>query len=169
MIWDPLQEDVMKNGHRSLGLVAALCVGCLLSMARPARSDATFPQLLEKWSVLTLAGPPRPVEGVRLSAGHLTLVLVKGDAIPVMAGDQVAGLFFRGQGTLEHVSADPVEFPIESYNVRKNTGLTLSSEGKTLRIRDKFEEVLWLAAGSSLPPCLRPPLRRPRKSRSPAT
>ena len=142
----------MKNGHRSPGLVAALCVGCLLAMARPARSDATFSQLMAKWSALSLAGPSHPVEGLRLSAGHLTLVLVKGDAVPVLAGDQVAGLFFRGQGTLEHLSADPVEFPIESYNVRKNTGLTLSPEGKTLAIRDRFEEVLWLAAGSSLPP-----------------
>ena len=142
----------MKNGHRSLGLVAALCVGCLLAMARPARSDATFSQLLAKWSALSLAGSPHPVEGLRLSAGHLTLDLVKGDAVPVLAGDQVVGLFFRGHGTLEHISADPVEFPIESYNVRKNTGLTLSPEGKTLAIRDRFEEVLWLAAGSSLPP-----------------
>ncbi len=69
MIWGPLQEDVMKNGHRSLGLVAALCVGCLLAMARPARSDATFSQLLAKWSALSLAGSPHPVEGLRLSPG----------------------------------------------------------------------------------------------------
>ena len=141
----------MTNRHRSFGTVAAVVVFGLVSAARPARADATFPQLVEQWSVLTLAGPPHPVEGLRLSAGHLTLTLVRGDAILVLAGDQVVGLFFRGQGTLEHLSVDPVEAPIVSYNVRKNTGLTLASEGKALRIRDRFEEVLWLAGAGALP------------------
>jgi len=129
----------MTNRHRSFGMAAAVVVSCLVSAARPARADSTFPQLVEQWSVLTLAGPPHPVEGLRLSAGHLTLTLVRGDAIFVLAGDQVVGLFFRGQGTLEHLSVDPVEAPVVSYNVRKNTGLTLAPEGKALRIRDRFE------------------------------
>ena len=141
----------MTNRHRSFGMAAAVVVSCLVSAARPARADSTFPQLVEQWSVLTLAGPPHPVEGLRLSAGHLTLTLVRGDAIFVLAGDQVVGLFFRGQGTLEHLSVDPVEAPVVSYNVRKNTGLTLAPEGKALRIRDRFEEVLWLAEAGALP------------------
>ena len=141
----------MTKRHRSFGMVAAVVVSGLVSAARPARSDPTFPQLIEQWSVLTLAGPPHPVEGLRLSTGHLTLTLVRGDAILVLAGDQVVGLFFRGQGTLEHVSVDPVEGPVVSYNVRKNTGLTLAPEGKALRIRGSFEEVLWLAEARALP------------------
>lgn len=141
----------MTTRHRSFGMVAAVVVSGLVSAARPARTDSTFPQLIEQWSVLTLAGPPHPVEGLRLSAGHLTLTLVRGDAILVLAGDQVVGLFFRGQGTLEHLSADPVEAPVVSYNVKKNTGLTLAPEGKTLRIRGGFEEVLWLTEPGALP------------------
>ena len=141
----------MTNRHRSFGMVAAAVVFGLVSAARPARSDSTFPQLVEQWSVLTLAGPPHPVEGLRLSAGHLTLTLARGDAILVLAGDQVVGLFFRGQGTLEHLSADPIEAPVVSYNVKKNTGLTLAPEGKTLRIRGSFEEVLWLTEAGALP------------------
>ena len=88
---------------------AALAAGFLsLSAVAPAAS-ATFPQLIEQWSVLSLSGAPRPVAGVRLSAGRLTLTLVKGSAAPVMAGDQVAGIFFRGEGTLDFLSDDPVE------------------------------------------------------------
>lgn len=122
----------------------------LLSTAGPAAS-ATFPQLVEQWSVLSVSGAPRPVAGLRLSAGRLTLTLVKGGAAPVMAGDQVAGIFFRGEGTLDFLSDDPVEATAVAYNTRKNTGLTLSPEGKTLRIRDRFEEVLWLADAGTLP------------------
>ena len=70
----------MTNRHRSFGMAAAVVVSCLVSAARPARADSTFPQLVEQWSVLTLAGPPHPVEGLRLSAGHLTLTSYVGGA-----------------------------------------------------------------------------------------
>lgn len=79
------------------------------------------------------------------------LVLASGSAAPMLAGDEVVGIYFRGKGTLEYVSVDPIEFPIVSFNVRKNTGLAAVAEGKTLTIRDKFDEVLWLAGGIALP------------------
>ena len=146
----------MANRGLVFGRIAALGAGVLsLSLAGPAPC-ATFPQLVEQWSSLSLSGAPRPVAGLRLSAGRLTLTLVKGSAAPVLAGDQVAGIYFRGEGTLDFLSDDPVEAPVVSYNVKKNTGLTLSPEGKTLRIRDRFDEVLWLADAGALP-ALPPP------------
>jgi hypothetical protein len=123
----------------------------LSATAQPSRTETTFSKVLKQWSELSLEGQGRPVQGLRLSSGHVTLVLTQGNAAPVLAGDEVVGVFFRGQGTLEYVSADPVEFPIVTYNVRKNTNLALTSSEKALTIRDTFEEVLWLAGGVALP------------------
>jgi hypothetical protein len=141
----------MRTSFRCLGLFAAFCLALLLTTAQPSRAEKAFPELVKQWSGLTLQGPGRPVQGLRLSAGHVTLVLANGNAAPVVADGEVVGVFFRGQGTLEYLSADSVEFPIVTYNVRKNTGVTAVAEGKNLAIRDAFKEVLWLAGGIALP------------------
>jgi len=102
----------MRRSVRHLGVRAVLCLALPLVTSQPARADKTFPELINQWSLLSLQGRGCPVQGLRLSAGHVTLVLANGNAAPVVAGDEVVGIFFRGQGTLEYLSADPVEFPI---------------------------------------------------------
>src|SRR5258708_1028143 len=125
----------MQSSVRSL-LPLGVCLGSILP-PQCARAEAPFPEVLNPGSSLSLQGPAHHVQDVRLSSGHVTLVLTSGNAAPVVAGSEVVGLFFRGQGSLEYVSVDPVEFPIVSYNTRKNTGLKAVSEGNTLVIRDK--------------------------------
>ena len=141
----------MRSAFRGSVLLIATFFVPLSATAQPSRTETTFSKVLKQWSELSLEGQGRPVQGLRLSSGHVTLVLTQGNAAPVLAGDEVVGVFFRGQGTLEYVSADPVEFPIVTYNVRKNTNLALTSSEKALTIRDTFEEVLWLAGGVALP------------------
>ena len=126
------------------GLVLALALG------REARSEPTFTEVVKGWSALRLK-EPRPVRGLRLSVGHAKLTLTGGDAAYVVAGGETVGIFFRGEGTAEYVSVDPVEFPVLSWNVRKNTGLKPDTEGKSVTIRDGFREVLWLTGGVPLP------------------
>ena len=46
---------------------------------------------------------------------------------------------------------DPIESPIVSYNVKKNTGLEARVSGPRLVIRDTFDELLFLAGGAELP------------------
>ena len=139
----------MRIGTRLL-FGAAVAVAWATTVS-PARAETTFPQLVKQWSELCLQGPSRSVHDIKLSAGHATLVLVKGEATPVLAGGEVVGLFFRGIGSLEYLSADAIEFPVLSYNVVKNTGLKVEKAGKDLAIRDTLDEVLWLAAGAVLP------------------
>jgi aminopeptidase N len=123
----------------------------LAMSAAAAGAQTAFPELVKQWLEPSLQSPSQSVENVKLSAGHVSLVLVKGQAAPVLVGGEVVGLFFRGIGSLEYFSGDPVEFPIVSYNVDKNTSLKVVKEAKQLAIRDTFEEVLWLAAGAELP------------------
>jgi len=130
---------------------AAIFVALLLTVARPASSEPVFSEVLTHWSSLALQGPGREVHDLRLTAGHLALVLTAGTAAPVCAGGEVVGLYFRGTGTLEYVSADLVESSIVSYNVGNNTKLTLQTADNALKIGSTFDEVLWLAPGTALP------------------
>ena len=124
-----------------------VCLG-FLAAAFPARPEP-FSDSVQSWSALSLR-ESRPVQGVKLTIGHVTLTLAAGDAAYVVAGGETVGLFFRGDGTLDYISADPVEFPVLTYNLRKNTGLKAAGD-KALAIQAKLSEVLWLTGGVSLP------------------
>ena len=54
-------------------------------------------------------------------------------------------------GSLEYQSADPIELPLVSFNLRKATSLTAQKGERSLTIRDGFTQVLWLAAGQPVP------------------
>jgi len=136
---------------RFMWLVCVLVMAQFEAAASPARAENSFPQLVKAWSELACQGPGRPIKDLKLSAGHLTLQLTSGSALPVMAGSEVVGLFFRGDGALEYASVDPIEFPVLAYNARKNTSLEVATEPKRVVIRDTFKEALWLAAGAELP------------------
>ncbi len=141
----------MPGVARVRHLSVAIFATALLAAARPAQAERTFSELVGQWSELSLQGPGRHVQGLRLSAGHLTLVLASGDAAPVLAGDEVVGVYFHGTGSMEYLSVDPIEFPVVTHNVRKNTDLSAVQEGSGLAIRDTFKEVLWLAGGMTPP------------------
>jgi hypothetical protein len=131
-------------------LLAGACFASLLSLALPARTDPTFEGLVRDWSVLGVR-ESRPVKELKLSVGHATLTVKTGSAAYVVAGGEKVGVFIRGEGALEYISVDTVEFPILKYNTSKNSGLKPEFDGKTGTIKDRFTEVLWLAGGVPLP------------------
>ena len=138
----------MKGTGWKLALVAA-SVGSLVS-ARRAGAEATFNDVIRDWSSLHLQDS-RSVEGLRLSVGHAHLDLVSGQAAYVLAGREVVGIYFRGEGKLEYATTDPTEVPAVRWNVRQNTGLKPEETGSSLTLRDRFAEVLWLVGGETLP------------------
>src|SRR5664280_2423577 len=119
-------------------------------VALAARTEPTFEGIMNDWSALGLR-ESRPVRALKLSIGHATLTVESGSAAYVVAGGENVGVFVRGEGALEYVSVDPVEFPVLKYNTSKNSGLKPEFNGKTATIEDKFTEVLWLAGGAPLP------------------
>ncbi|HEY4228862.1 MAG TPA: hypothetical protein VGO79_01755, partial [Thermoanaerobaculia bacterium] len=81
-----------------------------------------------------------------LASGHFQCTLKSGRAAPVRAGDEVVGLFFEGDGTMEYVSADPIEAPVVVFNTRKASSLSAEKTEKGTRVRSSFKRLLWLAS-----------------------
>lgn len=134
-------------------LLRPLAVVSLLALAPFARAAGThrFSELVSRYRDPAVGADSTPVEGLRLSSGHLSLVLT-GLAAPVRAGDETVGFFFRGRGTLDYETVDPIEFPVMTYNLKKNSSLSSLRKGSALQVSDSFTEVLWIAAGQPLPP-----------------
>ncbi|MGH9363809.1 MAG: hypothetical protein ACRD1B_00895, partial [Thermoanaerobaculia bacterium] len=136
-------------GRRTAAALALLACAPLL---RAASADGDLVATVEHFELMRLAGTSSvPVRDVQLTCGHLTLVLKSGSAAPVLAGNEVVGLFFEGQGDLEYRSVDPVEFPAAAYNLKKASSLAFEKSAGALTVRDHFERVLWLSAGAPLP------------------
>jgi Peptidase family M1 domain len=132
-------------------LVSALALSVLTSVAPGGSADADLAETIDRFETLRLSGSGSvPVRNLPLTSGHLTLLLKSGNAALVRAGNEIVGLFFEGQGDLEYRSADPIEFPAMTYNLKKASSLAFE-KGAALTVRDRFERVLWLAAGTPLP------------------
>ena len=140
----------MNRAPRRFTLLAGACLASVVSLALPARTEPTFEGVIRDWSALGVR-EARAFKELKLSVGHMTLTVKSGSAASVVAGGEKVGVFVRGEGILEYISADPVEFPVLKYNVSKNSGLKPEIDGKTATIRDRFTEVLWLAGGAPLP------------------
>jgi len=91
------------------------------------------------------------VANLHLTSAHLECVLTSGRAATVLAGGEPIGLFFEGTGSLQYDSADPIEAPVVTFVLKKNTGLTPEKTEKGTRIRDTFGRILWLAPGQPQP------------------
>jgi hypothetical protein len=133
-----------------LGVLLAAGVSLAAPAAASAAAEHNLAETIERFESLRAADRSAPVQDLRVSCGHLELVLKSGNVAPVRAGEQVAGFFFQGTGTLLYRSVDPIEFPVMSYNVRKDTSLSVEREEKALALRDGFERLIWLS--SSRPP-----------------
>jgi hypothetical protein len=112
--------------------------------------EPTFADTVRDWNALGLK-ESRPVKELKLSVGHAALTVKSGSAAYVVAGGEKVGVFVRGEGVLEYLSVDTMEFPVLKYNLSKNSGLKPDFDGKTARIKDGFTEVLWLVGGVPLP------------------
>lgn len=107
----------------------------------PSTSAATFGELIERYNNLSV-GDAATVSNGTFAIGHLKLVFTDGKAAPVMAGHDVVGLFFQGNGTLQY-DAGPAEAALAAANTRKESHL--KSEGATLS--GPVNEVMLLAGG----------------------
>lgn len=120
----------------------------LAATALPAATPAppNLSETIERFESLRAGSSSAAVKDLRLTCGHLDLVLRTGNATPIRAGEETVGFFFQGTGSLDYRSVDPVEFPVMAFNVRKNTSLAAEKGDKTLRVRDYFERLVWLSS-----------------------
>ncbi|MEO8349665.1 MAG: M1 family aminopeptidase [Acidobacteriota bacterium] len=137
-------------GHRTLRplflFVSFAAAATAVGETSPSLSD-----LVNRYDELAVGGDSRAVSNLRLSAGHLSLVLVSGQATAVRAGNDVVGVYFRGKGTLDYQSVDPIEWPVMSHNLRKSSSIQPVKTATTLGFKDTFDEVLWLTSGHPVP------------------
>ena len=120
--------------------------GAALGQEAPSLTD-----LVNRYDELAVGAASTNVSNLRLTAGHVTLLLGSGQATLVLAGNDVAGLFFRGRGSLEYESVDPVEFPVMTHNLRKASSIPPVKTASGLAVKEFFEEVLWVTSGHPVP------------------
>jgi hypothetical protein len=132
--------------HRRL-LIAA--VASLLLCLSAFGAD-TVAGLAEQYGAPKV-GPAVTARNLTFESGHLKINLHDGTAAPVMAGSETLGLYFKGAGSLEYLSADPAEAAILSTNVKRSTKLKAEKTDKGLVIRDNFDEVFLWVAGREVP------------------
>ena len=78
--------------------------------------------------------------------------LKSGRAAPVLAGEERVGIFFEGGGSMEYVSTEPIEQPQVLFNAKKGSRIESELTAAGVRLRDRFDRILWLERGRSLPP-----------------
>lgn len=117
----------------------------------PAAVGGPFRETVEKWDALAVAATSRTADGLVLRSGRMTLTLAKGRVATVTAGGEVVGLFLSGDGTLRHLSVDPVEHPAVRYVAKKNGDVGVAPGEGGLVLSGPFSEALWLASGTPLP------------------
>ena len=140
----------MKAAGRAL-LAACAALSPTLALAAEGQAPERVGGILERFDHLTV-GEAKLVGPLTLSAGHLECRLPSGRAAPVLAGDEVVGIYFEGAGSFEYLSADPLEAPVVLFNTRKASSLKPEKTDKGIRLRDNFARLLWLAQGQPLPP-----------------
>jgi len=119
-------------------LSAALLV---LLLSFPLCASETVASLVEIYDQPRLGAAGR-MQNVQWSHGHLKVNLADGSAAPVLAGDETIGIYFKGKGTYEYLSADPTEASVLQTNARKATGLKAEKADGGLVVRDSFDSLL---------------------------
>lgn len=135
----------MRSGRAAASLVLLAGLAARIGTAAPA-----LPEIVDRYDHLRV-GDASEVAELELAAGRFACRLVSGRAAPVRAGEEVVGVFFEGEGTMEYVSTDPVEAPLVLFDVRKGSSLKAEKTARGVVIRDRFHRLLWLARGVPLP------------------
>jgi hypothetical protein len=117
--------DTRSKILESLG---AICL--VLFMAHPAvGADRDLQEQFTGMERGTLSGAGIDAAGRLYTVGHLVVEFQTGRLFPVMAGEQVAGLFFKGEATFRYVSEDPLEAAVVRSNVARTTRFSLHDGG----------------------------------------
>lgn len=129
---------------RFAAAAAALC------LTMPLLAASRFGALIEAYDNLQ-TGAAAPVSNLQYTVGHMKLTLASGTAAPVMAGQEVVGTFFKGNGSFVYTSVDPVEAPVMKFNIRKESNLEAGASGTSTTASGTISELLILASGQPLP------------------
>ena len=92
-----------------------------------------------------------PLAGAALTVGHATFTFKEGSAALFRAGGEPAGIFFKGKGTLQYLSADPEEWPVMSYNLAQNSKVKPVKTSQGLSFTLEFSEALVWTRNLALP------------------
>lgn len=135
---------------RLLGLLAAGILAGSVALGAGGAAPGLV-ELVNGFDNPKLADESAPVSNLKLVSGRLQCTLAAGRASYVKVGDEVVGLFFDGSGTMEYVSADPIEAPVVTYVAKKSSGLSPEKTAGGVVLKDRFTRLLWLAAGDAAP------------------
>ncbi|MGZ4808248.1 MAG: M1 family aminopeptidase [Thermoanaerobaculia bacterium] len=127
-----------------LAAFAALLFVCTSAQA------ARFNELLKNYRDLKL-GATSSVSQTTYAVGHMNVTLESGTSARVMAGNDVAGIFFKGDGTFVYQSVDAIEAPVVAFNVKRQSHLASKVDAGTTTLTGTFTEMLVLVAGAALP------------------
>jgi Peptidase family M1 domain len=138
----------MRAVRLALAALAFLRASGLSAAAEGSLLTAT----VERFDHLRV-GEAVSVSGLHLSARHCEAMLRTGRAAPVRAGDsdEIVGIFFEGEGSMEYVSVDPVEAPLVLFDTKKGSSLKAEKTDRGVVLRDTFRRLLWLAQGVPVP------------------
>lgn len=114
-------------------------------LAFPASASIT--DFVKRYDDLRL-GQSFAANDFRFTVGHATFVLPSGTVSVVLSGEEKAGLFLAGTGTVSYQSAAKDEFTAVRYNAR-NGDVKLQESADAIAITDSFNSLLIL--GSQLP------------------
>ncbi len=131
--------------------LAGLLASALLAARTAGAAGPGLAETVERFEKLQVGDQAARVANLHLKSGHFDCQFAQGEATYVKAGDEVVGIFFLGTGTMEYVSADPIEAPVVTYVAKKSTHVSPEKTDQGVRIKDKFTSLLWLAAGEKVP------------------
>lgn len=132
----------MKSISRLTALLGVLLVSSI------AAADETAPQLVARYENLALGGPAVAVSNMTISSGSMKLTLNSGSAAPVKAGDEVIGIFFKGDGAFDYSANDAVELPIMQTNLRNTKSSAAVANGN---LHGTFTDALIATQNVKLP------------------
>jgi len=132
----------VKSIFRCTALLGVLFVSLL------AAADENAPQLVARYEHLQLGGAPVTVSNLTITSGSMKFTLNSGSAAIVKAGDEVVGIFFKGDGVFDYSANDAVELPIMQTNLRNTKSNATLTNGI---LHGTFSEALIAAQNVTLP------------------
>jgi hypothetical protein len=117
----------MERSRSLLG--SAVLVTLALAAGASPSAAGSIGETAAAFKSPSLGGGGVDAAGRKLRFGHLQLEVTSGRLYPVLAGKDLAGVFFVGEGRFRYSSNDPLEAPSFKTNVGRNTGYSVGAEG----------------------------------------
>ena len=115
---------------RSWLLATAMAfVLALAARTAPAGAPVNVAEWAAAYAAPLIGGAGVDAAGRTLAFGHLELKLKTGGLYPVVVGERIAGVYFRGSGEFRYVSKDQLEAASYASNVRRSSSYTIDKNG----------------------------------------